>query len=73
MVIQFYQWCAEYIPIEQVKFLALLETEDDILGLQVGVNDVAYPVQIVESHENLPRDLADYGNRNTFIIVFLYQ
>ena len=37
------------------------------------MNNVAYPVQVVESHENLPSDLADYGNWNTFIIVLLYQ
>lgn len=45
--------------------------DEDILGLQVGVNDAAFAVEIVKAQQNLLCDLLDQGHGDAAVVPFL--
>ena len=73
MIVKVDQLCAENIAVKHFEFLFLLQSKCDIFRLQICVNDLTNPVQIVKGHESLSGDLTDNGNWNALVVVFLYQ
>ena len=59
--------------VKLIKLLFFLKTKDHVLWLQICVDNVAYPVEIVEPNQSLPGNLAYYGNWYAFIVILLYQ
>lgn len=59
-----------------IGFDDLLDIPDlnqHVLWLQVGVDDAAFPMQIVQAEQHLLRDLFDQGHRNAAVIPALDQ
>lgn len=53
--------------------LDIANLDEDVLGLQVGVDDAAFAVEIVEAQQDLLCDLLDEGHRNTAVVPALDQ
>lgn len=47
--------------------------DQDVFGLQIGVNDATFPMQVVQAQQNLFGDLLDESHRNPPMIPFLDQ
>ena len=45
------------------------ETNDHILGLEIGVDDFAHPVHVVQANQALPCQLPDQRDRDSFVVI----
>ena len=59
--------------VKLVEFLFLLQAKDNILGFEICMNDIAYPVEVVESNQGLPRYLTHYWYGYALVVILLYQ
>lgn len=55
------------------NLLHVANFDQDVLGLQIGMNDATLPVQIVKAEQDLFRDLLHQRHRNAPMIPFLDQ
>ena len=52
--------------------LLLSQTHTDILRFQISMDNLTYPMQIVQSYQTLLGYLTDYWQRSTFVVISLY-
>lgn len=55
--------------VNNLLYLVISQTQQHILGLEIGVDDIADSVEEIESHQNLPGDLLDKVEGKTLVIV----
>ena len=48
--------------------LDIADLNQDVLGLQVGVDDAAFPVEVVQTQQHLLRDLFDEGHGDSSVV-----
>jgi len=72
-LVQVDQWGGKHVLVHEVEFLALLEGEGYILGLEVGMYDLAYAVHVVQRHQQLLGDLSNDGHGDATVVVAPHQ
>lgn len=71
VVIQGHQGGVEHFIAQHVEVLPFRQGEDNVFRFEIGVNDAADPVKVVQAHECLLRYLADHWHWDASIVMLL--
>ena len=71
MVILAHLGCSELACLGNLADLLVPEADDDVLGLEVGVDDLAHPVHVVQPDQALSRKSSYQRQWHTLVVVSL--